>query len=98
VLVIAGPGVVGYLPDLQARARELDARWKFQPSLASMLASEVPTAGLPMDEVLRDEFAPVEHLIPVGKMRAVDAERWRELRGRMKAAAPPAPVPAPVAK
>jgi spermidine synthase len=94
VLVIAGPGAAGYLPDLQARARELDARWKFEPSLRSMLALEVPTADLPVGEPLRDEFAPVEHLIPVGKMRAVDAERWRELRGRMdaKAAAPAAPA------
>ena len=98
VWVIAGPGARGYLPDLQARARELDRRWKFEPPLHALLALEVPTAELPMGEVLRDEFAPVEHLIPVGKMRAVDAERWRELRGRMNANRAPAPPPAPGAK
>ena len=98
VWVIAGPGAVGYLPDLQARARELDARWKFEPPLHALLALEVPTAELPMGEVLRDEFAPVEHLIPVGKMRAVDAERWRELRGRMNASAPPSSPSAPATK
>ncbi|HET9766509.1 MAG TPA: fused MFS/spermidine synthase, partial [Thermoanaerobaculia bacterium] len=100
VLVIAGPGAVGYLPDLQARARDLDGRWSFEPSLSTLLALELPVGEAPAAEVLRDEFAPVEHLVPVGKMRAVDAERWRELRGRMEAAAKATPVPAaaPVVK
>jgi spermidine synthase len=93
VLVIAGPGAVGYLPDLQARARELDRSWSFEPSLSTLLAFEVPVGGAAA-EMLRDEFAPVEHLVAVGKMRAVDAERWRELRGRLEAAATPAPTPA----
>ena len=94
VLVIAGPGAVGYLPDLQARARELDRRWSFEPSLSALLALELPVAEVPLGQPLRDEFAPVEHLVPVGKMRAVDAERWRELRGRLEAAPTPTPTPA----
>ena len=98
VWVIAGPGAVGYLPDLQARARELDRRWTFEPSLTALLAQEVAVSDMPLGEPLRDAFAPVEHLIPVGKMRAVDAARWRELRERMDAAATPAPPPAPMAK
>jgi len=86
VLIVAGPGAVGYLPDLQARAKELDRRWSFEPTLSALLARELPVADLPLGEPLRDAFAPVEHLIPVGKMREVDAARWRELRGRLDAA------------
>jgi hypothetical protein len=93
VLLIAGPGAVGYRPDLQARARELDGRWSFSPTLAHMLALEIDVPAQGDGRVLRDAFAPVEHLVPIGRMRGLDAARWRELRQRIVEEAEPA-VPA----
>jgi spermidine synthase len=89
VLLVAGPGASGYLPDLQARAHELDRRFSFSPTLTQMLALERGGPEISDGIVLRDAFAPVEHLVPVGTMRELDAERWRELSGRVKAASPP---------
>ncbi|HXT21298.1 MAG TPA: fused MFS/spermidine synthase, partial [Thermoanaerobaculia bacterium] len=42
MVLVAGPAVATYLPDLQARARELDRRFRFDPSLTAMLALEKP--------------------------------------------------------
>ncbi len=90
VLLVAGPGAAGYLPDLEARARELDRQWSFAPSLSRMLALQLAVPADQESQVLRDEFAPVEHLIPVGTMRELDRARWREVRGPLPAAAPAA--------
>jgi spermidine synthase len=113
VLLVAGPGAVGYRPDLEARARELDRRWTFSPTLARMLALEIDVPARGDGRVLRDAFAPVEHLVPIGRMRGLDAARWRELRRRIvdeaepevpetglpaDSAAPAAPTPSATGK
>jgi len=98
VLLVAGPGAVGYLPDLQARARELDRRWSFSPTLTRMLALQLEVPAEIDERLLRDAFAPVEHLVPIGRMRGLDAARWRELRQRLvgeaEPEAPESPLPA----
>jgi len=80
VLLLAGPGATAYGPELEQRARSLDLRWRFSPPLAALLATELAPRDDARGVLLRDAYAPVESLIPVGRMRAVDAERWRELR------------------
>ncbi|HYG61690.1 MAG TPA: fused MFS/spermidine synthase [Thermoanaerobaculia bacterium] len=53
---------------LLARARELDRRWRFEPTLESLAGSRAPVdldaSGVP---VLTDEFAPVDRLIRLGQ-------------------------------
>ena len=90
VLVISGPGArEAYLPDLQARARQLDRRWRFSPSLERMLGFQRPA---PPDEpggvVLVDAYAPVEHLVDPRRLRGFDDRQWQEmLQGRAAAGA-----------
>ena len=94
VLVISGPGArEAYLPDLQARARQLDRRWRFSPSLERMLGFQRPE---PPEEpgglVLVDAYAPVEHLVDPIRLRGVDDRQWQEmLRGRAAAGEAAAP-------
>jgi len=82
ILLVAGPGVETYLPDLQARARELDPRFGFRPSFVTMLPLERIAEPQVNELVLSDEFAPVEHLVPIGRMKILEERRWDELRRR----------------
>ncbi len=82
VLLVAGPGVETYLPDLQARARELDRRFAFNPGLLTMLPLERTVEPQANELVLSDEFAPVEHLVPIGRMKILEERRWEELHRR----------------
>ena len=54
--------------ELAARGRELDRRWRFDPSLAEMASRRRAVAfDLAAVPVLSDEFAPVDRLIRLGQ-------------------------------
>jgi spermidine synthase len=83
VVLVAGGGVETYLPDLRARARLLDERFAFSPALVTMLPLELAVEPRPNELVLSDEFAPVEHLVPIGRMKILEERRWQELHRRL---------------
>jgi spermidine synthase len=68
VLVLASDADALTGDQLRARARELDRRWRFEPSLATLAGTRVPV-DLDASEVplLRDEYAPVDRLIRLGQ-------------------------------